>query len=213
MKISKPIRKGFRNETVVKDAIKTKPTDKPVPAQVKLKYRYLPLAILFWLRHKIVKVIIDRRNKPLPILIHPDKRLKRIAEPVDFDKTNRDQRMAIVRQMGASLARQQWGQQLGIAAPQIGINKRIIIVRGNVMFNPEWTPSKSPANQVQEGCYSAPNRIFKVPRAPYGWARWTNIDGKQFEDKLTGLPAIIFQHEIDHLSGKCCVDIGEEIKQ
>lgn len=208
-KSNKQLKKGFRNETVIKEA---QSTVKPTPKPIKLLWRHLPLAIVLWLRYKIVKALIDRRNRPMPILIYPDERLKRIAEPIDFNKTTREQRMAIVRQMGASLARQQWGQKLGIAAPQIGINQRIIVVRGNVMFNPTWNPSKAPPEQSIEGCYSAPKKIFKVPRAPNGWAKWTNIDGQPFESKLTGLPAIVFQHELDHLDGKCCADTGEEIK-
>lgn len=115
--------------------------------------------------------------------------------------------------MGRALQNTQYGAKLGLAAPQIGINKRVIIVRGNVMFNPEWTPTKAPPEYITEGCYSVPKRLFKVSRSKYGWAKWTNIEGQPCEDKLTGIPAIVFQHELDHLDGKCCVDVGEEIKQ
>ena len=176
------------------------------------KYSLLPKAIILWATYRIGKMLINRRNRPMTILIHPDPRLKRISEPVDFNNTNRKQRVTIVRKLGATLAKQGYGMKLGIAAPQIGINLRIIVVRGNVMFNPEWRPSNAPYNQITEGCYSAPKRLFKVNRAPYGWAKWTNIDGKPFEDKLTGIAGIVFQHEVDHLNGNCCVDIGEEIK-
>jgi len=44
----------------------------------------LPKSILLWLVLKLAKKLIDWRNKPMPILIYPDPRLKRIAEPVDF---------------------------------------------------------------------------------------------------------------------------------
>ena len=121
-------------------------------------------------------------------------------------------RTAIVRKMGAALAKQTYGDKLGIAAPQIGINLRIMIVRGNVMFNPQWTPSKAPLEDITEGCYSVPKKVFSVPRAKYGWAKWTNIEGKPFADKLNGIPAIVFQHELSHLDGKCCPDLGKEIK-
>ena len=148
----------------------------------------------------------------MPILIYPDPRLKRIAEPVDFKKIKYKQRVAIVRKLGMALAKQTYGMKLGISAPQIGINLRVMVVRGNVMFNPEWHPSKAPPTQVIEGCYSMPRRVFQVPRALYGWAKWTNIDGRPMEDKLKDLPAHVFQHELDHLNGKCCADIGKEIK-
>lgn len=123
------------------------------------------------------------------------------------------ERTSIVRKMAAALGGVTYGQKLGIAATQIGINYRVIIVRGNVMFNPEWTPSKAPMTSMTEACYSVPGRFFTVYRAPYGWAKWTNIEGKPFEDKLTGVPAVVFQHELDHLDGKCCVDVGEELKE
>lgn len=150
------------------------------------------------------------RNRPFKILIHPDKRLKRFALPVDFEKTTIEERSAIVRKMGASLAMQRYGMKLGIAAPQIGINLRVMIVRGNVMFNPEWRG----ANQFEvgiEGCYSVPGKTFRVQRSKYGWAKWTSIDGRPMESKLKDLPAIVFQHELDHLNGECCADVGEEI--
>lgn len=211
-KIKKPLRKGFRDDTVLQKAKEDNIIRQSFKPKIKLKLRYLPKAILLWVRYTVIRRLLDRRNKVLPILIHPDGRLKRIAEPVDFNKTTREDRIAIVRKLGAALNKQTYGDRLGIAAPQIGINLRVIVVRGNVMFNPEWRPSKAPLNQITEGCYSSPRKLFKVPRSPYGWAKWMNIDGEIFEDKLNGLPAIVFQHEIDHLNGMCCPDIGEEIK-
>ena len=157
-------------------------------------------------------MLLKWRNRTPKFLLHPDERLKRIAEPVDFEKTTLEERTKIVRKMGAALAKTTWGMKLGIAAPQIGINLRVVIVRGNVMFNPEWNPTKAPSEQNTEGCYSVPKRLFKVPRAPYGWAKWTSIDGRPMEDKLKELPAIVFQHELSHLNGICIADIGEEVK-
>lgn len=175
-------------------------------------FKALPKALVLWSMYKITRTIVNWRTRPVPILIHPDKRLKRIAKPVDFEKTTLAQRSAIVRKMGATLAKQTYGDRLGIAAPQIGINKRVMIVRGNVMFNPEWTPVKAPLESIEEGCYSVPFKAYKVDRAKYGWAKWMNIDGHPMEDRIKGLAAIVFQHEINHLDGICCVDIGQEIK-
>ncbi len=157
-------------------------------------------------------MLLKLRNRAPKILIHPDKRLKRIAEPVDFEATTYEDRVKIVRQMNTALGGVHYGMRLGLAAPQIGINKRVIIVRGNVMFNPEWTPTRAPLNQIQEACYSCPGKIYKVGRAQYGWAKWTDINGRQMSDKLKELPAVVFQHELDHLDGKCCADVGEEIE-
>ncbi|KKT20020.1 MAG: peptide deformylase [Candidatus Nomurabacteria bacterium GW2011_GWF2_43_8] len=203
------IRKGFRPKPVMPK--KSEPTAPSSPPRPRLQWRHLPKAIYFWLRFRSIKALLAWRNRPMKILIYPNKRLKRIAVPVDFEKTTREQRMAIVRKLGVSLAQQQYGDKLGISAPQIGINLRVMVVRGNVMFNPEWHPTKASPNQVVEGCYSVPRKVFRVPRAPYGWAKWTNIDGRPIEAKLNRLPAIVFQHELDHLNGKCLADVGEEI--
>lgn len=174
------------------------------------RLKVLPKAIFLWGISNIAKTLLKWRNKTPKVLIHPDPRLKRIAKPVDFNEVNLEKRTAIVRKMGATLASQTYGMRLGLAAPQIGISLRVMIVRGNVMFNPEWTPSKAPTETSTEACYSVPKKMFKVERAPYGWAKWTNIDGRPMEDKLKGLPAIIFQHEYEHLQGKCCIDTGIE---
>ena len=158
-------------------------------------------------------MLLKRRNKPSVILVYPDERLKLIAEPVDFNKTSLKARTKMVLRMGSALQEMDWGKQLGLAAPQIGLNKRIIICRGNVMFNPEWNPSKAPLESFFEACYSVPGKMFKVPRDKSGWAKWTDINGRPCEDKLNGIPAIIFQHELDHLNGKCCIDVGTEIEK
>lgn len=88
-----------------------------------------------------------------------------------------------------------------------------MIVQGVVMVNPEWHPTRAPGEFFDESCYSVPNRLFKVKRARYGWAKWKSIDGIAREFKLTGMESVIFQHELDHLDGKCCADVREEIKE
>lgn len=148
------------------------------------------------------------RNKPPKILAYPDERLKRVSAEVDFSKETKEELTEIVRQMGLALRSVGWGQRLGIAAPQIGINKRIMVVQGAVMINPTWTPSKAPGEDMIEGCYSVPGKLYRVPRAKYGWAKWRSIEGQEREFKLNGKDAIIFQHELDHLDGKCCPDVG-----
>lgn len=152
-----------------------------------------------------------RRNKAPKILLYPDKKLKQVAEPVDFSKINLKKRTDIVRKMGAALGATDHGMKLGIAATQIGINKRIIIVRGNVLFNPEWTPCKGQVCQMVESCYSVPKRMFNVYRPKYGWLKYTNINGQPVSAKVHGVLARVLQHELSHLDGKCCIEEGEEI--
>lgn len=115
--------------------------------------------------------------------------------------------------MGATMSATGYGQKLGIAAPQIGISKRVMVVLGVVMVNPTWQPSKAPLEKTVEGCYSVPRKVYEVERAPYGWARWFSIDGVERRFKLNGLNAIVFQHELDHLDGKCCADVGKLLRE
>lgn len=154
------------------------------------------------------------RNRPGKILSRGDDRLKEVSEDWDFTTTSRRERDAIVRKLLNTLLEQDYGGKLGIAAPQIGVNKRVIIVLGEAMFNPQWNPVRNMWVEMVEGCYSLPkDAIFKVKRAKYGWASWRDIDGVLHEEKLTELRAIVFQHEFSHLEGKCCDELGEKIKQ
>lgn len=184
----------------------------PVKINPVMKWLLLPKAIFLWARYRIATWLLRKRNKPMDFILHPDPILARVADPVDFEKESYDELSTIVRKMGNALSAASYGGKLGLAAPQIGISKRIAIVEGAVMFNPEWRPSKAPGNTVTEGCYSVPHRLFKVTRAVYGWAKWQSIEGVWREKKLTGLTAIVFQHELDHLNGKCCADVGEEVE-
>lgn len=163
-------------------------------------------------RVKIGTKLLNRRNRAPAILIYPDPRLKRVAKEVDFNKYSRDDLVKIVRKMGAALNAVTYGDRLGLAAPQIGIDLRICIVKGAVMVNPTWKPTKAPPETSVESCYSVPHKFYEVKRAQYGWAQWYSIDGVGREFKLKGLDAIIFQHELDHLDGKCCIDVGVLLK-
>lgn len=82
---------------------------------------------------------------------------------------------------------------------------------GKVYINPEWTPTRAPKETIIEGCYSVGHdKTYKVPRSKYGWAKYQTIDGEWREnEKIRGIDAVVFQHELDHLDGKCCCDTGE----
>lgn len=153
--------------------------------------------------------LLKRRNKAPEILMHPHPTLLKVAEDWDA-REDKEELMKIVRQLGAALRGVTHGDRLGMAAPQIGISKRIFVCQGAVCINPSFHPPKvGEMIEVLEGCYSIPEKqIYKTKRHKYGWAKWWSVDGKFREFKLKGLDAIVFQHELDHLDGKCCCDIG-----
>ncbi len=98
----------------------------------------------------------------------------------------------------------------GLAAPQIGVNKRIFTYsidgeEGHVI-NPTLVASDDFAPAEHEGCLSVPGLGYELPR--YRWVRITGVDmhGETIDMEATGLLAKCFQHESDHLNGKLYVD-------
>lgn len=157
------------------------------------------------------EALLKKRNKAPTILVHPNVALTKVAEEWDFKSGDKDELIGIVRQLGAALRGVEHGDRLGMAAPQIGISKRVFVCQGAVCVNPSFTlPSHgSETEEVLEGCYSIPEKqIYKTQRHKRIFAKWYSVDGKPREYKLKGLDAIVFQHELDHLDGKCACDIG-----
>ena len=111
---------------------------------------------------------------------------------------------------------------LGLAAPQIGINKRFFVFARKpkeyqVIFNPSYFRDGTPTNTV-EGCLSYPDKNYFLKKKRYKRIRvvyYTYKDGKllRIKQSLSGEPSIIFQHETDHLKGITINMIGEEIEQ
>jgi len=100
---------------------------------------------------------------------------------------------------------------VGLAAPQIGINKKIIVVddRENGFFemvNPRIVESRGRAEGV-EFCLSVPNRGGVVARATHVKIYAQDRDGYEICVNADGFLARVFQHEIDHLSGTLFTDV------
>lgn len=98
---------------------------------------------------------------------------------------------------------------VGLAAPQIGILKRIVVIDvGNgpiVLINPEIVNVQG--SQIDlEGCLSVPGVQGKVERPQKVTVKALNEKGEMFELEGEGLLARAFCHEIDHLNGKLFID-------
>lgn len=95
--------------------------------------------------------------------------------------------------------------KVGLAAPQIGINKNAAIILGAVIFNLSFEPARQ-VDIREEACFSLNHAkdSFQVERPKYGWASWEDSQGELHEIKLSGLLARVFQHELDHINGKLC---------
>ena len=104
---------------------------------------------------------------------------------------------------------------VGIAAPQVGILCKIVIIQRfdlegepfKILVNPEIISLSQEIKPGPEGCLSIPGYRGEVPRATEVIIRYR--DGETFEEqeeKICGFTAVIVQHETDHLSGKLYID-------
>ena len=97
---------------------------------------------------------------------------------------------------------------VGLAAPQVGVLKRIVVIDVGegpiVLINPEIIETSG-----EEGCLSVPGKSGMVTRPDYVKVRALNEDMEEIELEGEGLLARAFCHEIDHLDGKMYVDLVE----
>jgi len=110
---------------------------------------------------------------------------------------------------------------LGLAANQVGIPKRFFIMdikqkegtpELEVYINPEILNAEG-YTEYEEGCLSIPGYYAKVERYAKLYIRAYDLEGKPFEKELTGLQAIAFQHEYDHIEGILFVDRISPLKR
>ena len=103
---------------------------------------------------------------------------------------------------------------IGIAAPQVGVSIRAIVVDVEQhrldIINPEITYREGSAVDT-EGCLSCPNLFGDVERAEKIRVRYTTRYHKEREIEVEGLLARCIQHEIDHLNGRLFIDIAQNI--
>lgn len=151
-----------------------------------------------------------------PILHYPDERLRIPGEPVtefgpELSKLIDDMAETMYAAPG-----------VGLAAPQIGVSKRIFIIdiaSGDdepsdlkVFINPEIVV-RDGETQWDEGCLSFPGVREEITRAERVTVRALDRDGKPFELHADGLLAIAVQHENDHLDGKLMIDRVSMLKR
>lgn len=101
---------------------------------------------------------------------------------------------------------------VGLAAPQVGILKRIVVIDVGegpiVLINPEILETDG-EQTGEEGCLSVPGKSGLVTRPDYVKVRALNEEMEEIELEGNGLLARAFCHEIDHLDGKMYVDLVE----
>ena len=151
------------------------------------------------------------------ILLHPDPRLKKKCEPVD---TIDDATRVLMQDM---LETMYHAPGVGLAAPQIGILKRILVMdvvkdedaepQPYLMANPEVTWASETLSIYEEGCLSIPDEFADVQRPSEVRVRYLDQYGETQEIECDGLLATCVQHEIDHLDGKLFIDYLGPVKR
>lgn len=146
---------------------------------------------------------------------YPDEILKKKALPVK--KIDGDVRNLIKDMVDTMYA----APGIGLAAPQIGVSKRIIVIDVSIkeekhpliiLINPEIVGAEGIVDS-DEGCLSIPGYNASVKRAEKVAAKGLDQDGNSIEVSGTGLFARALQHEIDHLDGILFVDRLSFIKR
>ena len=144
------------------------------------------------------------------ILLHPDPRLKKAAEPVGAVTDE-------IRRLADDMLETMYDAPgIGLAAPQVGVGKRMLVMdcvkeegaaaRPMVLIDPEITWTSEALNTYEEGCLSIPEHYADVTRPAEVTVDWTGLDGARRSERFAGLWATCVQHEIDHLNGTLFID-------
>ncbi len=140
----------------------------------------------------------------MEIRTYGDPSLRRRAEPVEAID---DEIRTICERMVETMLR---ANGAGLAAPQIGISKRIIVLdvdgEFHVLINPELIETSGEVEPFNEGCLSVPGVDSVVERATRAVVQGTTLDGKTVRIEGEGLLARAIQHEMDHLNGGLFLD-------
>ncbi len=145
----------------------------------------------------------------MEILVAPDPRLKKPAKPVDSVDDD------VRRLMDDMLETMYHAHGIGLAAPQVGVLKRVIVVdvarqeedpNPIQMANPEVVWTSDHENVYEEGCLSLPEHYAEVVRPEQVEVRYWDKENEIRTIEADGLLATCIQHEIDHLEGTLFVD-------
>jgi peptide deformylase len=151
-----------------------------------------------------------------PILILPDQRLRAVADPiVDIDDG--------IKQLAHDMLETMYqAPGIGLAAPQVGELKRIVVMDlapedqpkdPIIMINPEILQYSEETVVTEEGCLSIPELYYEVERPAEVVVRYTDLEGSVIERETNERLAICVQHELDHLDGVLYIDYLSLLKR
>lgn len=150
----------------------------------------------------------------LPIYLYGHPVLRAVSEPLTPDYEGLKE---LVADMYAAMYE---SEGVGLAAPQIGRNIRLVVIDGSpvgedfpeckgrklTLINPEIEILDAPKVTRSEGCLSLPGLSENVPRVERIRLKWLDEDFQPHDEEISGFLARIVQHECDHLEGKLYID-------
>jgi peptide deformylase len=151
--------------------------------------------------------------KILKIFTIPDQKLKQKSVTFELrNLTNKEYRDLISNMKTTMLAK----DGVGLAAPQIGRNIRLIVVNTKdgpiAVINPKIVKKSLLKEWGEEGCLSVPNTFGQVKRHKKIVCVFNDENGQKVRIEAQGLMARVFQHEIDHLDGVLFIDQAKDLK-
>ena len=151
-----------------------------------------------------------------PILTEPNKLLRKISESVE--SVGDEER----RLMDDMLDTMYAAPGIGLAAIQIGVPKRIIVMdisrdedkkEPRYFVNPVIKNKNSETSKYEEGCLSVPDQFAEIERPNKCEVEYLDYNGKKQLLKADGLLATCIQHEMDHLEGVLFIDYLSKLKK
>jgi peptide deformylase len=151
------------------------------------------------------------------VLQFPDKRLRRISQPIA-------EITPAIRELAADMLEVMYDEPgIGLAAPQVGEAVRLVVVDTEwreenaersplVLVNPVIVASEGEITW-NEGCLSVPEFEAEVERFAKVSLRALDLEGRELRIEAEGLQAVCFQHEIDHLDGVLFIDRISRLKR
>jgi peptide deformylase len=151
-----------------------------------------------------------------PILVLPDAKLRAVCKPVA--RVDEEVR----KLMDDMLETMYDAPGIGLAAPQVGVVKRIVVIdiarkeeppQPLYLINPEITWASEEKSTYEEGCLSIPEYYEEVERPQAVRLRYLDRDGAAQEMEASGILATAIQHEVDHLNGVLFIDHISKLKR
>ena len=150
----------------------------------------------------------------LKILTQPNPILRKKSVEINLEKIKSRELKGLISAMAKTMLKD---DGVGLAAPQIGKNIRMVVVNSKdgvfCLINPKFTKKSWARELGQEGCLSIPGVFGKVKRHKKISLTYYNENGEKIKLTAEGMMARVIQHEVDHLDGILFIDKAVDVEK